>query len=899
MDSIKITKKLLLWCFSILCFQGELTGQDSGEPPVTADGVMRRQYFTKQVPDHNIKLDGIINDAAWDEVEWASDFTKHQPDNGGEPSQETAFKILYDNKYLYLAYRAFDTSPDSIIPRLGRRDEFAGDWVEINIDSYHDLRSAFSFTLCASGVRNDEFVSNDGNNWDPSWNPIWEAATKTDSLGWTAEARIPFSQLRFGSQENPVWGIQVMRRLFRKEERSTWQFISQNSNGWVSHYGELHGLNNLPTNKQLELAPYVLAQTERFEAQPGNPFADGSRNKITAGLDGKYSVTRDLILDFTVNPDFGQVEADPGALRIDGYEIFFEERRPFFVESRNLFDYQLTGSIAGGDYDSDLLFYSRRIGGSPHRYPFLNNGEYADVPVNTSILGAAKFSGKTNGGLSIGILESITESEKAIIANGDDRRKELVEPLTNYFAGRISQDLNNDNTVIGAMLTAVNREDGLPELHSAAYSGAIDFEHRWKNRWYFLKANLILSRVEGSEESILLTQTDFVRYMQRTDADHVEVDPTRTSLMGTGGSLRIGKFGGKPTRAGGIYKFETGFTWRSPQLEMNDIGFLLAADEINHFTWVGYHINAPFSIFNSASFNYNHWARWDFGGQFLYSAFNTNFNLWFKNNWHMGAGFTYNPYEVSNNALRGTTSLRKPPGYGYVLRFDSDSRKKITYQANMSSGGAYEKGVKFFSINAGLQFQPFNALRFSLAPGYSETTRKQDQYVSTASYNGELRSVVSEVNQRSFALSMRGNYYIFPNLSLQFYGQPFIFRALYKNFGYVKDPLARTIGERFEVYSPDQTSFDENIVHIDENLDATVDYSFSRPDLNFIQFRSNLVLRWEYVAGSEIFLVWSQGVVPNSFNDLDTPFFESLTNNVFDQKAHNIFLVKFSYRFLK
>lgn len=893
-------KRLAIALPTICCLAVPSSGQDMNpSPSLTATGVVRRQYHTQSLAGGSIKLDGIIDEAAWDKVEWAGNFTKHQPDNGGVPYQQTSFKILHDNKYLYLAYRAHDVAPDSIVARLGRRDEFAGDWVEINIDSYHDLRTAFSFTLSVSGVRNDEFVSNDGDYWDVNWNPVWEAATKIDSLGWSAEARIPFSQLRYGTQENPVWGIQVMRRFFRREERSTWQHISQNTNGWVSHFGELHGLTDLPTSKQIELAPYVLAQTERFEAQPGNPFVDGTRSKISAGVDGKFSVTRDLILDFTINPDFGQVEADPGALRLDGYEIFFDEKRPFFQESRNLFDYTLTGSVAGGSYDSDILFYSRRIGGAPHGFPDVGPGEFADIPSYTSILGAAKFSGKTKDGLSIGILESITQAEKANIANGDERREELVEPLTNYFVGRLIKDFDQGNTIVGGMFTAVHRDEGIPALHSNAISGAIDLQHSWKNRWWTARLNLLMSHVRGTEEAILRTQTSFVHLLQRSDASHLGVDTSRTSLTGTGGTLKLGKYGGAPNANGGVYKFETGVTWRSPHLEMNDIGFLLAADEINHFAWGSYNVQKPFSIFNSASVNYNHWGRWDFGGKFLYSAFNTNGNVWFKNNWHLGGGFTYNPLEISNNALRGTTALRKPPGYGVDMYFDSDSRKKVTFQANFSTGGAYENTVKFFSTNAGVQFQPFNALRFSVRPGFQRVIRSHDQFVAQLEHNGEVRSIVGYVNQRNFSLATRANYYILPNLSLQFYGEPFIFRALYKNFGYVQSPLARTVGERFHVFTPEEISITDNLASVDENRDGTTDYTFNTPDFNFIQFRSNLVLRWEYVAGSEIFLVWSQGIVPNAFNDLNTPILSSLFENVFDQKPHSIFLIKFSYRYLR
>ncbi len=662
--------KSLLTCIMLLCAM-HLAAQ--APPPAE---IVKKKYFTQPTGGQTIEFDGVLDDPIWNTVEWGGDFIEYQPDENTPPSQPSQFKVLYDEKYLYIATRVYDSAPDSIVRRMSRRDEFPGDWIEINIDSYHDLRTAFSFTFSVSGVRGDELISNNGNYWDSSWNPIWEGKSQIDSLGWTAEIKIPFSQLRYGNQAEPVWGIQVQRLMFRNQERSTWQYIPQNSGGWVSFFGELHGLRNLPDHKQVELAPYVVARTEHFEAQEGNPFADGSRNGINVGLDGKVAVTRDLILDFTINPDFGQVEADPGAVRLDGYEIFFQERRPFFVESNNLFDYQLTGSSAGGDYDSDLLFYSRRIGGAPHGFPNLADGEYVNQPQQTSILGAAKFSGKTSKGLSLGILESVTQQENATIDRNGERREELVEPTTNFFMGRVMQDFQEGNTIIGGVFTAVNRDKGLPFVHRNAYSGGLDFQHFWKNRWWVVSANVIFSRVEGTPEAILATQTEFVHYFQRPNAPHLNVDSTRTSLSGMGGTFKIAKFGGKPDKRGGVFKFESGLTWRSPELELNDVGFLLAADEINHFTWAGYNIQKPFSVFRTLRVNYNHWARWDFGGQFLYSAFNTNAHAFFKNQWGIGGGVTWNPYDVSNNALRGGSSLRRPPGMGLNFYVETDNRKK-------------------------------------------------------------------------------------------------------------------------------------------------------------------------------------------------------------------------------
>nr|HRO43263.1 DUF5916 domain-containing protein [Flavipsychrobacter sp.] len=525
--------------FLLLClYLQKMAAQDN---PANSS-IPKRQYFTTKLVDQSIKLDGEPNEAAWENVNWSENFIQYKPHEKAAPSQPSSFKILYDNRFLYIAYKCLDSLPHQITSRMGRRDEFPGDWMEINIDSYHDLRTAFSFTLSASGVRGDELISNNGDNWDGNWNPIWYAKTHINDSGWTGEVKIPLSQLRYGNEKEKVWGIQVQRMLFRKDERSTWQHIPQSGGYWVSGFGELRGLNDIPSQKQIEIAPYVVAQTARYKKEEGNPFATGRDNNISAGVDGKIAVTSDLILDFTVNPDFGQVEADPSQVRIDGYQNFFEERRPFFIESRNIFDYRLTGSAAGGDYDSDLLFYSRRIGSSPHGYPFLKKGEYAKIPERSSIIGAAKFSGKTKKGWSIGILESVTKREYAEIDFNGERRNELVEPLTNYLVARVQKDIDEGNTVIGGILTAVNRENDLKDiLHSQAYSGGFDFKHYWKNRAWYYQGNLTLSHVAGSEKAILNTQTSFEHLFQRTNSSEARIDATRTSLTGTGGTFRIGK----------------------------------------------------------------------------------------------------------------------------------------------------------------------------------------------------------------------------------------------------------------------------------------------------------------------------------------------------------------------
>jgi len=895
---MKISARLFLGviaCCSCVYTFGQTNGSNNSEPP-------KRQYFTQKLVNGEIKLDGIPDEAVWDAVTWATEFVQNQPNNGATPDQQTSFKILYDDKFLYVAYHAHDSIPDKIEKRMSRRDEFPGDWMEINIDSYHDLRSAFSFTISVSGVRGDEFVSNNGDNWDDSWNPIWFGKTHIDENGWTAEVKIPLSQLRYGDEPDKVWGIQVQRRIFRKEERSTWQHIPQNGTGWVSRFGELHGLKDIPSQRQIEIAPYGVAKLETYKKEDGNPFADGRDARLSVGLDGKVAVTSDLILDFTINPDFGQVEADPSQVRIDGYQNYLEERRPFFIESRNIFNYQLTGSAAEGDYDADQLFYSRRIGDSPHGGVDLPDGDHAKFPIKTSILGAAKFSGKTKNGWSIGVLESITQREKALIDHEGERHHELVEPLTSYFVGRLQKDFDEGKTILGGMFTAVNREDGLDDfLHKSAYTGGLDFQHTWKNRTYYLTANGIFSRVNGTKESILNTQTSFEHLFQRPNASELSVDSTRTSLMGHGGTIKFAKFGGKEDEKGRIFKFETGVTWRSPELEMNDIGFQLSSNEINHFAWAAYNILKPFSVFRSFRWNYNHWSRWDFGGQHLYQAFNTNAHAQFNSNWQTGTGFTFEVLDISNTALRGGSSLRRPNGMGNFAYISTDQRKKFFINLNIFNGFGYDNTVMSNNVNMYFSVQPNDALNISLNPGFNRYHRKQDQYVDQVEFNGLTRTIVSEVNQKTFNLVLRINYNVTPDFTIQYYGSPFITRPLYKNFGYVVDPLNKSYDERFHRFTQSEITLVDGGFEVDENSDGQMDYSFANPDFNYVQFRSNLILRWEYIAGSEIYLVWSQNSEPDDlvFNDLGSRLGRSLLENSFGDKARNIFLVKLTYRFLK
>ncbi len=846
--------------------------------------IPKRTYTTKAVTV-SPTIDGLLNEDSWNAVEWATDFIEQRPDENTPPSYQTRFKIVYDDKFLYIGIRAFDAEPDKIERRLSRRDGFAGDWVEVNIDSYNDDRTGFSFTLTAAGVKGDEFISNNGNNWDGSWNPIWYTATNIDEKGWTAEIKIPFSQLKFGESPEQTWGLQVQRRFFRNEERSVWQRIPQDAPGWVSEFGILRGLVNIQPQKQLEIQPFLVGQFDSYPQETGNPFRDGSDFKINGGLDAKIGITNDLTLDLTVNPDFGQVEADPGAIALDGFQIFFREQRPFFVENKNIFDFR----FANGQ---DNVFYSRRIGRSPHGSPTLAAGEYADIPVNTTILGAAKFSGKTKSGWSIGVLESVTANEYAKIDNNGTRRKEIVEPLTNYFVARAQKDFNDRNTYVGGIFTATNRNlDGnFNYLHKAAYTGGLDFRHNWKNRNYFIQGNLVTSYVTGSPEAIEATQRSITHLFQREDAGHVSVDPTRTSLTGSGGRLEGGKAGG------GNWRYGAGVMWRSPELELNDIGFLRQADEIRQFANVRYLWQKPTKTYRRASLRFFQSTTYDFDGNHNRTNYEINGDINWDNNWWTEAGFGHKPRIFINTFLRGGPRWRYSDENFHFLFFGSDQRKKFNFTLGYVGNQVQQDNFSFSRYVVRMNYQPLNALSLSLSTEFEKNPNKT-QYVTQVGFGNITRYILGNIDQQTWSTTLRLNYSINPNLSIQYYGQPFISRGRYTDFNFVNNAAAEDLNDRVTLFNANQISFGNNVYSIDEDLDTVTDYSFSNPDFSFVQFRSNLVMRWEYIPGSEIFFVWSQGVT--GLGDPKNTLGDALRNQILRQKKENTFLIKMTYRFVK
>ena len=773
---------------------------------------------------------------------------------------------------------------------MSRRDNFNGDMVFVDIDSHFDKQTDFLFCTSASGAKGDAAITEDGNNEDDNWDPVWFTKTSIDEQGWCAEMKIPLSQLRFGKKDEQIWGLQVTRHIFRQQERSQWQYIPKGSPGSVHLYGELHGINNIKPKHQIELMPYAVGRIERFEKIAGDPFYTGKASKLSAGLDGKIGLTNDFTLDFSINPDFGQVEADPSEVNLTAFETYFSEKRPLFVEGKNIFQFMPNHTIVIHNMYSDNLFYSRRIGRYPQYYPSIGSNEYVKMPESTTILGAMKISGKTKKGLSIGILESLTSREDALIDSLGVRRKETVEPLTNYFVGRVQQDFNKGETVLGAIITAVNRDINTPVLdflHTAAYTAGIDFQHNWKERTWYVAGNAEFSDVRGKPEALINTQMSSARYYQRPDANYLSVDSSLTSLAGYGGTVKFRKSSKKRVQ------FETSVTVRSPGLEFNDIGFMRYSDVIHHGTWVAYYMRNPFFIFNNFYPNTNYWVFWNFSGKLLSTNTNINFISQFKNKWSINGQFNRQSENISTSDLRGGPSFIDPGNQSISLYVSTDQTKKLRLYAGNYQGSGDAKSFRYQEYFGGVTIRPSNPISISIEPDYSIQSSEL-QYVSTQGTTNNPAYLFGSLDQKTLGMTFRINYTVNPELSIEYYGQPFIAAGKYSDYKKITLPDAGIFNDRFHTFTTSEISYDwtNNIYNI---TDGGNSYTVSNPDFNFRQFRSNLVVRWEYRPGSTLYLVWSQGRTSTDVNGLFS--YGSDVKDLFKKTPQNIFLLKFSYWF--
>jgi hypothetical protein len=869
-------KSIALTAFAVL-LSALLSAQDT---------IQKKSYnttFTSAAP----VIDGSIEDEAWQAGAWDGDFIQFQPVNGGVSGQQTEFKVLFDENNIYVAIKAYDTATDSISRRISRRDNADGDFVGISFDSYHDLRTGFVFVVNAAGVKNDFIWASDGQVEDNTWDPVWFTDAKIYDWGWAAELKIPLTQLRFRISDGGVWGMEVFRQLFRKQEFSVWQPIDRNSSGVVHNFGEMTGLTGIKPRKQADITPFAVGSLEKFEKESGNPFASGTNWKYNGGLDAKIGITNNMTLDLTVNPDFGQVEADPSVVNLTAYETFFEEKRPFFIEGNNITSFK-TG-IGDGDIGNDNLFYSRRIGRSPHIGAETEENEFARTPRVTPIISAAKITGKTTDGLSIGVLEAVTAEGKAEIDSLGERSWQTVEPLSNYFVSRVMKDFGGGKTVIGGGYTNTHRflgGTGIDGIVKNANTAGIDFTHFFdEERKWMVSTAVAASNLTGSTTAIENLQNSSVHYYQRPDADYVEVDPARTSLNGFGGNVQAGKVGGH-------WNFMFFGLLKSPGFDLNDLGYMQSADALMTGLWTAYRFDKPFSIFRQIRPNANFWTGWDYGGTHLFTGGNMSVYTEFKNLWSSSIGANYDGKSLSNTLLRGGPSMLSPSDLNWFASFSTNSSKMIYGSLWVNGGKGGEESSKSFSSGFNLTAKPGQSFSVTISPSYSKNS-KMLQYVTHIS-DGD-RFILSQIDQQVVSMSIRLNYNITPELTIQYWGQPFLAAMDYSKYKVVTDPRAENLAERYHVLTESEIQFDgeNNMYNV---IEGNNEYSFDNPDYNYDQFLSNLVARWEFRPGSTLYLVWSQ---TRDYYDNSGSFSleQNLDNLYTEKKPYDVFLIKFTYRF--
>ncbi len=883
-------RRILVSCLTTFLLASGISGQTNGTQVTEA----KKQYKATAITLAP-SIDGILDEQVWREGNWIDDFTQNEPYNGRKASQRTEFSVIFDDDNMYVGIRAFDTSPDSIVNRLTRRDQVDGDIVGVIFDSFHDLRTGFLFAASSSGVKLDQMFTEDGQREDPSWDPNWWVKTSMNIEGWVAEMKIPFSQVRFEKNSGDVWGLQFARIIYRHNETDFWQHIPKDAPGFIHLMGEMTGLEKIMPRKIFDITPYTVASAETFTAVPENPFlSKGNAVKINGGIDAKIGVTNNMTMDLSINPDFGQVEADPSEVNLEAYETFFREKRPFFIEGNNITNFAL--GIGDGGIGNDNLFYSRRIGRRPQGNPDLDDDSwFAKIPTNTTILGAAKLTGKTKDGLSIGFVEALTAEEQAEVDTTGGRKFQTVEPLTNYLVGRVQKDFNEGKTIIGGIFTSTNRDldENLAEfMHKSAYSGGIDFTQYFKDKSWMFNLNSAFSLVQGTTEAIKNTQLSSAHYYQRPDKNYSKFDPTRTSLAGSGGRMMIQKMNGH-------WNFISATLWKTPGFEINDIGYLREADQIFSVLWFGYNQWEPKGIYRRYNINSDVLSIWNFGGQNLGYIYEWNASMGLKNFWNVFTGGSIQTTMKSTGMLRGGPMMKVPGSMNIRFGFSSDNRKKLGVSLFTGYNFGLKKDSRNLNTQIELSYKPVNYLSLSISPGISSSYSDLQYVTNNIEYNGEHRYIFAGIDRRTISTSFRVNLNLSPNLTFQYWGQPFIATGHYHDYKYITDPMADRYEDRFQLLTSDQLRLNDNNYEVDENGDGNFnDYSFSRRDFNVQEFLSNLVIRWEYNPGSSIYLVWSQR--RNSFNDSGRLNFFDDMGDLFstdEEKPHNVFLIKFSYRF--
>ncbi|HEX8320235.1 DUF5916 domain-containing protein [Longimicrobium sp.] len=801
----------------------------------------RKQARAVRVEGRPPAIDGRLDEAAWAQATPISDFVQKLPTEGAAPTADTEVRFLYDAAYVYVGAR-MRAAAEGIRAPITRRDNgILAEFIRVSFDTYQDRRTAYSFGITAAGARLDGYHSTDSEAQDVRYDPVWEARVARDPGGWTAEMRIPLSQLRFIARPEQTWGLNVNRWIPSREEDLYWSLVPASESGWASRFGDLAGLSGVRPVRRVELMPYVASgATLRSGVHPADPLTSPREAAFRTGGDLKAGLGSNVTLDVTVNPDFGQVDADPAEVNLSVFETFFPERRPFFTEGSQL----LSGG--GASY-----FYSRRIG-APPRGPA--GGDFVRRPDDSTILGAAKLTGQLPSGLSLGVLAAVTDRERARTydsATSVFGRVE-VEPRTGYAVARAQQQLGSSGSTVGATLTAVSRdlEPGSPlalRVPGQAFAGGVDWNLRFGRGAYQVGGHVGASRVAGDSVAILRLQRSSARYYQRPDADYVEADPSRTDLAGYTASLNAARISGEH------WLWTAGAALSSPGLELNDAGRLSVADAVSAFAELRYRETKPRGPFRSYDVFVTPEVGWNYGGT------RTGGTLWldavgtWQNRWRSDFTAFYTPRAQSVTASRGGPRAGTRASWAVINRLASSSAARFRWNGRVYYG-ENEDGRATYRLSGGVAFRPGPRWQLSVDPNFLQSTPTR-QYVATLdggpAATGGKRYVFASVGRSEFFAQVRLNYLFTPDLSMEFYAEPFASSGRYHTFGELPAPGSHEL----TLYGTDTTR-----VRREGNATRVLGPGGGAvvQDFNVRSFRSNAVLRWEWRPGSSLFVVWQQ-----------------------------------------
>ncbi|MEJ2541068.1 MAG: DUF5916 domain-containing protein [Gemmatimonadota bacterium] len=814
--------------------------------------------------DGRVSIDGVLDEAAWSQAPVVDAFTQVDPQEGAPASERTEARILYDTEALYIGVRLWDRG--SVQSRMGRRDMplLDSDWFGVVIDSYHDHRTGFVFDVNPAGVQRDAVKSVTGSGGeadDNSWDAVWEVATRVDADGWTAEYRIPFSQIRFSEEPDQVWGLLLERVIGRRGEYATSTFVPKTERGGIPSYGHLLGVREIQQGNTLELLPYVVARTERVDPG-GNPMRSDVQNVASAGMDLRWRATSTLTLNATLNPDFGQVEVDPAVINLGVYEVFFQERRPFFVEGSEIFDFGR--NVSGG-----RMFYSRRIG----RAPQLRAPGPADAPDGTTILGAAKLSGRTGSGWSVGLIDALTQEESASFldessgAVGDF----TVEPLSNYLVARARRDLRGGQSALGFMGTVVSRRLNTPEaealLREGAYAGGVDFRHEFLDRAWLLQGTAAWSHVRGSREALVRVQTAGNHFFQRPDARHLEVQEDRTSLTGHSVGLSLSR------QAGDHWRGTLALAQTSPTYEVNDLGFQTRTDRRDLQADLAWVETIPGAVLRDYSVQVSNRLEHNFAWERILGITSLNFTFRTLDYWSGHASVQRYYRSMDDRSTRGGPLMERPGRWSGFAAVGTDSRKSLSFSGHLSGARDDYDG---WGAGGGITLN-WRSERWNLSTGPSlDRSFTNAQYVTTVEDPSNTatfgaRYLFAPLEQTTLSFTTRLNVTFTPRLSLETYVQPFISTGDYKAIAELERPGSYDFRPRPELEGERAPEL----------------------DFNFRSLRGNAVLRWEWRPGSTLFLAWQQvrsdyaeGVGDFAFNRDRQALFAAPPDNIFVLKIN-------------